>query len=265
MADGAGVDFTKSSTRSAACRTSDLSNYGYPEIRAAMIEALGICVSGLAAKDFELAYELLDCIEEDLRDEEAVAMTADTALFTRPLSRSGRRPRKRAIDRLAAKAFKKADPLVAAIAAKMRSAIFSMFEIEAASAGGEIKARDLLDDGRLVTIMDLSLSKSASTGMLICGRFVDVGKWHVGFGIATPLRKSEALAVTIGLSIFDELETKRAALCPLVYHARLHDVSLVHDAVSPLIDLLAAAIDAGAIDVEESINQFARQVRPLSL
>ena len=46
-------------------------------------------------------------------------------------------------------------------------------------------ARDLLDDDRAVRIMDQALAAQAATygEILIAGRFVDLGPWHIGFGI----------------------------------------------------------------------------------
>lgn len=264
MADGARFN-SENSDGQKTPDFADLNANAYPAVREAMIEALGKCVSGLTAKDFELAYECLDCNEEDLWEEEAAAMLADAALFSRPLSARGRRARKRPVDRLAARAFKDADPLIAAIGAKLPLAIFSMFEIEAVSPNGEIKAHDLLDDGRVLTIMDLSLAKCARAGMLIAGRFVDVGQWHIAFGIIVTLKKSEMLAISLGLSILDDLDSKRDALCPLAYHARIHHAPLTLNAVAPLIELIAAAVDAGAIDLEEAIAGFASQAGPLQV
>ncbi|MCA8890129.1 MAG: hypothetical protein KDA46_14940 [Parvularculaceae bacterium] len=235
----------------------------YAPIREAMIAALQICTSGLSAKDYDLACESLECFEEDFSEGDTVAMIADAALFLRPPSARGRRMRKRPIDRLTPKAFKDADPLVAAIGAKLPLAVFSMFEVEAVSISGEIKLRDLLDDDRVLKGMDLSLAKCARAGMLIAGRFVDVGQWHIAFGIIVTLKKSEMLAISLGLSVFDDLESKREALCPLVYHARIHGAPLALTAVSPLIEFIAAAVDAGAIDVDEALAGFAGQAGPL--
>jgi hypothetical protein len=243
--------------------TPDLETCTYALIREAMIAALQTCTSGLSAKDYDLACERLDCFEEDFPEGDAVAMVADAALFSRSPSARGRRLRKRPIDRLAAKAFKDADPLVAAIGGKLPLALFSMFEVEAVSISGEITLRDLLDNDRVLTIMDMSLAKYARAGMLIAGRFVDVGQWHIAFGIIVTLKKSEMLAISLGLSIFDDLESKRDTLCPLVYHARIHGAPLTLTAVTPLIELIAAAVDAGAIDVDEALDGFTSQAGPL--
>ncbi|MDP3676458.1 MAG: hypothetical protein Q8R44_15395 [Novosphingobium sp.] len=50
--------------------------------------------------------------------------------------------------------------------------------------------------------MDQALAAQAATygEFLIAGRFVDLGPWHIGFGILLPLRKSESLAIRLALS-----------------------------------------------------------------
>jgi hypothetical protein len=92
--------------------------------------------------------------------------------------------------------------------------------------------------------------------MLIAGRFLDLGPWHIGFGIVLPLRKSEALAVSLTLFEGANLEARRSGLHELLYLAELHDENLVMAALEPLIAALAMAVDADLIDVEDLTAGF---------
>lgn len=136
--------------------------------------------------------------------------------------------------------------------ARLPDAIFSVFAIDEAHTQGGVLARDLLDDGRVIHIMDNALAVQAAgrDELLLAGRFLDLGPWYVGFGIVLPLRKSEALAISLTLSHDGELEEKRGDLHELLYLADLYGDSLVMAALEPMIMALAAAIDMNMIDTD---------------
>lgn len=181
-------------------------------------------------------------------------MFLDSALYTRKIAPGGRKWGKRAIDRIVPKLPLKRDPLKSAIAARMPNAVFSTFEVEGVHADGGVIARDLLDDGRVIHIMDNLLEGEVWPGRepIVAGRLVDLGPWYVSFGILVPLRKSEALAISLVYSQPDGADgVGRDDLHELVYSAQLHGDNLVMRAVEPMIMALALAIDTDAIDLED--------------
>jgi hypothetical protein len=136
-------------------------------------------------------------------------------------------------------------------------AFFSIFETEGPHPEGGVMVKDLLDEGRALHVMDNGLAASAEQGAMFAARFVDLGPWHVGFGIVLMLRKSEAAAILIALSHDGELADKRDSLHELVYLCRIHDSDLVVAALAPLISVLSLAIDASEVEMEEIISAFA--------
>lgn len=231
----------------------DIAAIGYRAVRNAFNETLQLCVEKLSRADLKLAQEILglDMLDEDGPGD--TEMLADTALYSCKGSLDARSRTRRAIDRIAPKLPVRRDPLKSAIAARLPTAIFSVFAVERAHEQGAVLARDLLDDGRAIQVMDQALAAQAATygEILIAGRFVDLGPWYIGFGIALPLRKSEALAIRLALSDGGDIETARGTLHELIYPAHLHGGDLVMTALEPVITALALAIDTDMLDMAD--------------
>jgi len=227
----------------------DIATLGYPAVREAFNETLQRCVDKLSNADLRRAHEVLGPEAPDSGPYNAGAMFADTALY----SRAGSPKSRRAIDRIAPKLRLKRSPLKAAIAARLPSAFFTMLAIDETHADGGVLARDLLDNRRVIHVMDQALAAQVAENgeILLAGRFVDLGPWHVGFGLVLEVSKSEALAICLALSHGGTLEERRGTLHELVYPARLLDENLVMTALEPLIMALALAIDMDVIDSED--------------
>lgn len=243
----------------------NIAEIGYPKVREAFNETLNLCVEKLNKTELVLAQEIL---EAELFEEASPGfdeMLADTALFSRKERPNGRR----AIDRIAPKLPVKRDPLKSEIAAKLPSAFFSIFRIEQPHAEGGVLARDLLDDGRSIHIMDQALAASAAeaSDVRFAGRILDLGPWHIGFGIVQRLRKSEALAIWLAVSHQEDLQARRDDLHELIYPAYLYGDNLVMTALEPLIMSLALAIDmedAEADDIFAHLTALLTETTPSS-
>lgn len=231
----------------------DIAAIGYPAVRHAFNDTLQLCVEKLSRADLKLTEEILGLAMLDEVSPGAAEMLADTALYSCKGSPGARAGTRRAIDRIAPKLPVRRDPLKAAIAARLPTAIFSVFAVERAHEQCGVLARDLLDDGRTIRIMDQALAALAAidSEILFTGRFVDLGPWHIGFGIVVPLRKSEALAIRLALSDGGDIETARSTLHELIYPAQLHGVDLVMTALEPVITALALAVDTDMLDMAD--------------
>jgi hypothetical protein len=233
----------------------DVEAAGYPAVRQAFNEVLQACVAKLTEADWDLAAELLE-IEGACEDERYDQLIVDTALFSRPGAPIFRAHRKRAIDRLARKLPVKRDPLKASLAEQLPAAFFSAFEAKEVQPDGSVFALDVLDENRPVCVMDASLAQSITPGTLFAGRFIDVGPWHIGFGVIIPLRKSEALALALAMSHEGDLSEKRDSLHEIVYFCHIHRSNLVTEALEPLILALSFAIDHDEGDFGDLVGQF---------
>ena len=241
------------SRKSSDAFSTEIAETGYPVVRQAFNRALAACVAKLTKRDMETAQDLLEI--EDL-DELATTVLMDTALFTRPGDAVVRRSRQRAVDRIAPKIQPKRDPLMAAIAERLPQGFFSVFEVESRSAGGGVVVRDLIDGGRSLTVMDAGWNESVRPGMFLAARLLDLGPWHVGFGIVFALRRSEAAAILIALSYEGEVAEKCDSLHELVYLTRLHDADLVALALEPIIAAVSLMIDESEMDIEDLVSNF---------
>lgn len=231
----------------------DITAIGYPAVRHAFNETLQLCVDKLSRADLKLAEEILGLAALDEVPPGTADRLVDTALYSCKRTPDPRAGTRRAIDRIAPKLPVKRDPLKATIAARLPTAIFSAFMVERAHEQGGVVARDLLDEGPIIHIMDQALAAQAAIygQMLVAGRFVDLGPWHIGFGIVVPLRKSEALAIRLALSDGEDLEIARSTLHELVYPSHLHGENLVMTALEPMITALALAIDTDMLDMAD--------------
>jgi hypothetical protein len=231
----------------------DIAAIGYPDVRKAFNDCLQLCVEKVSKSEWQLARDILDfdALDEDMPG--AIDMLTDTALYSRKDIFGERAGAQRAIDRIAPKLPLKRQPLMSAIAARLPKATFSVFAVTHAPGQDRALARDMLAEGRRLTIMDQSLSAQlAGRGeMLIAGRFVDLGPWHIGFGIVQSLRKSEALAISLALSGEDEPAAGCDTLHELLYPVHLHGGNLVMAALEPLIETLALAVDSELIDMND--------------
>lgn len=204
-----------------------------------------------------MAQEILELDSLEDLDEGAMHFLADAALFSRPGDPLAGRRRKRPVDRIAPQLPVKRDPVRSAIAAALPQAFFSIFETEGPHPEGGVMVKDLLDEDRSLHVMDNGLAASAEQGAIFAARFVDLGPWHVGFGIVLMLRKSEAAAILIAFSHDSEPADKRDSLHELVCRCRLHHSDLVVAALAPIISALSHAIDASDIRLEEIVSGFA--------
>ncbi len=231
----------------------DVAAIGYPAVRKAFNDTLQLCVEKLSKADWALAQDVLDSVALDEAVPGIEEILADTALFSRKGQPRARAVTQRAIDRIVPKLAVKRDPLKSLIAARVPAAVFSILAIEEPHGQGGILARDLLDGGRALHVMDNALAAQAAQWdeIVIAGRFVDLGPWYIGFGIILPLRKSEVLAISLAISHEGDLETRRDNLHELVYPAHLHGDNLVMAALEPLISTLALAIDTGTIEMDD--------------
>lgn len=226
---------------------------GYPAVRKAFNDTLQLCVEKLSKADWALAQDVLDLDALDVATPALEEILADTALFSRKGQPGARAGTRRAIDRIVPKLAVKQDPLKSLIAARLPAAVFLILAIEEAHAQGGVLARDLLDGGRVLHVMDNALAAQAAQWdeIVIAGRFVDLGPLYIGFGIVLPLRRSEALAISLAISHEGDSETRRDNLHELVYPAHLHGDDLVMAALEPLIAALALTIDTGMIDMDD--------------
>jgi hypothetical protein len=230
---------------------------GYPRVREAFNRVLNDCAGKLRQADWAMAREILELDSLEDLDEGTAHFLVAAALFSRPGDPLARTRRKRPVDRIVPKLPVKREPLRSAIAARLPRAFFSIFETEGPHPEGGVMVKDLLDEGRALHVMDNGLAASAEQGAIFAARFVDLGPWHVGFGIVLMLRKSEAAAILIALSHDGELADKRDSLHELVYLCRIHDSDLVVAALAPLISVLSLAIDASEVEMEEIVSAFA--------
>jgi hypothetical protein len=204
-----------------------------------------------------MAQDILDVDSPEDLDEGTAHFLVDAALFSRPGDPFARSRRKRPIDRIVPKLPVKEDPLKSTIAARLPRAFFSIFETKGPHPEGGVTVKDLLGEGRLLHVMDDGLAASAEPGAMFAAHFVDLGPWHVGFGIVLMLRRSEAAAILIALSHHGDLADKRDSLHELLYLCRLHHSDLVVAALSPIISVLSHAIDGSDVEIAEIVSGFA--------
>lgn len=234
----------------------DIAAMGYQAARKAFQQALQACEAKLTDADRATAEDVLALEPFDELEDDIALYFADTCLYSRPGDPFVRGRARRPIDRIAPKLKLKGDPLAAMIAERLPQAFFSVFEIVDTDPGGRVTVKDLIDQGRRLDVMDNALATSGKRGTIFAGRLVDLGPWHVGFGIVVTLRRSEAAAIVIAVSHSGELAEKRDALHELVYATRIHDEELVLHALEPLILALSLAIDMSDIEVEDIATQF---------
>ncbi len=231
---------------------------GYAAVRKTFDRAVEACVERLTKADWVMAFGLLS-IEDGLGDErgrgETVNFITDTALYSRPGDPIVRVARKRPIDRIAQRLGVRNDRLLGLVANRLPSAFFSIFKVEECDETGHVVVRDLVDGGRRLEVMDNGLAQTAP-GTIFAARLVDLGPWHIGFGIVVVLRKSEAVAVLIALSHPGELAEKRDSLHELIYGSRIHATNLILEALEPLFLAMSMVIDMGDVEVEDTVAQL---------
>ena len=236
----------------------DAARIGYPAVREAFNETLGLCVDKLTRAELTLAQDVLGIAGLDGDTPGLEDMLADAALYSTKGPSGIRAGRRRAIDRIAPKLRFKNDPLKSFIAARLPAAVYSLWEIGEAQVAGGVLARDLLNDSREIHIMDHGLAAHAAGQgeKLIAGRFLNLGPWHIGFGIVRTIRKSEAVAVRLACSQNGPDRGLRGNLHELIYPAQLHEENIVMTALEQVIMPVAFAIDAGMIDVDALLADF---------
>lgn len=221
---------------------------GYPALRQTFNAVLQEIADGLSDEDMSQAYDVLDLDEEEGVDEQGAVLLMDAALFSRPDEPDA----PRAIDRLAPKAGRD-NALTKAIAARLPTADFSVYEAGATHPDGGLKAFDMLA-GTEVHIMDEGLAASFEPGGFFAGRFAGLGPWHIGFGVVSKLTRSEVVALILAASGPDG----RDELHEMVYRADLHGEILIMSAVEPAIALIATMIDESSTPIGEIAGRLAR-------
>ncbi len=233
----------------------DIIGIGYPALREAFNAFLAECQKHLTKSDLNRAASEL-CVEQLTK--ETADFFCDAALYSRP--DLGRKRRERAIDRIAKKVAKSRDPLVTFIAQALPKAAFSIFELKAVNPDGSVELHDLLER-REIQVMDNALATNGKPGLLFAARFIELGPWHLGFGIVIPLRKSETLALLITFPVDDDIGESQEALSQLVYTSRIHKLDLVRTALDPMIDLLVERIEQTPSDISQLSAKFASFLR----
>ena len=218
----------------------------YDQARELLIQLLEQCQRKLNQADWRQAYELLDALEED----DVADWVADTALYSY-------RGRRRAIDRILPK-LKTSDGLAARLKEGLVNACFSVFEIVRIDSDSRILLKDLLDDGRELTLVDHALARSGKPGLVFAARLIDVGPWHMGLGIVLALRKSEAVALGMLLS-----REGREDLHELIYHCELHGINLVSAVTLPVVEELCEQLDQSPQSVAQLLQTLRGQGGPL--
>jgi hypothetical protein len=255
----------------AAASSVDVAAIGYPTVRQAFNEVLRQCVARLGKADLDMAWDILGVdhptsFEPRSPELDVHVLVQDTALYSRPGEAIARQRRKRPIDRIVRK-LPAADALNAYVLGRLTSAFFSVFEVAEVSKEGRVVLRDLLDEGRRIQVLDNSLAPRSQPGMLVAGRFVDLGPWHIAFGIVVALRRSEATAILVALASRGAAKDRRDDLHELVYGCRLHDDDIVMEAIMPVIAALAVAVDSGLLpmaDLTAGLGAMTGAARPMA-
>lgn len=220
--------------------------FSYDQARELLIQLLEQCQRKLNQADWRLAYERLDALEEA----DVVDWIADTALYSY-------RGRRRAIDRILPK-LKASDGLAVRLKEGLGNANFSVFEIVRIDSDSRILLKDLLDDGRELTLVDRGMASSGRPGVVFAARLLDVGPWHMGLGIVVVLRKSAAVA--LGMLLDRE---GREDLHELIYHCELHGIDLAAAVVLPVLEALCEQLDQSPQSVADLLQTLRGQVGPL--
>jgi hypothetical protein len=221
-------------------------------VREVLDHVLAACVDLLAEKDIRMACDVLGIGPFSAASE---TLVLETALYSRPGSPIARTRRKRAIDRLAPK-VRTASALEAAIVERLPDGFFSIFQVENRAAEGIVHLKDLIDGNRVIRIRDDALSKDRVGGKIIAARLLDLGPWHIAFGNALAVRRSEAASILLALSYEGDVSEKREALHELVYGCWITDDNLVMEALTPLISAIALSIDESEADISELVAQM---------
>ena len=161
----------------------DIAATGYPAVREALERVLKASAAKLTDADRDTAEDILDLDAFTPVDDDIAIYFADTCLYSRPGDPFVRGRARRPVDRIAPKLKLKGDRLAATIAERLPHAFFSIFEIVDTDPSGRVTVKDLIDGSRRLEIMDSALATSGSRGLVFAGRFVDLGAWHVGFGM----------------------------------------------------------------------------------
>jgi len=233
----------------------DLAAHGYPAIRQAFNEVLNTCAKKLTNAEIEWASEVLG-VSDGIEAEE-VALLMDAALFSPGRNQTFRPNGTRPIDRIAKGKLFKGEPLKAYLLQALPHALFSIFEFESQHPDGGALLKDLLNDRTTIYVMDHGLAQSASARTLLAGRFVDLGPWHIGFGVVSTLRRSEAAALMLSTGAQDGGVTAATrSLHEPIYTARLHGQDLIMLAIEPLVMALSLVIDTDDSPLSDIVGKM---------
>lgn len=232
----------------------DITSVPYQEVREAFRRALNQAVGMCTRAELADAMAILGLAEAQSDDE--VERVSDVALYSRPGNPFARQRRKRPIDRIAPKLAKNLDPLAAEIARHLPNAFYTVCEVRDGHPDGGVVVNDLMNEGRPLHLMDVSLAISAPNRTLFGIRLLDLGAWHVGFGIVDVLRRSEAAAILLASSPTGA-PGRSDCLHELVYAARLNDLDLVTLALEPVIGAISAVVDADDMPLLDRLDQVA--------
>ncbi|OEC36089.1 hypothetical protein SAMN05216600_101179 [Pseudomonas cuatrocienegasensis] len=217
----------------------------YDRARELLIQLLNQCQRKLTKADWRQAYECLEAVQED----DVMDWVADTALYSY-------RGQRRAIDRILTK-LNTSDELAVRLKEGLSTACFSAFEIVGIDSDSRILLKDLLDEGRELTLVDHSLARSGSVGLMFAARLIDLGPWHMGLGIVLELSKSEAVALGLLLRKDD-----RDGLHELIYHCELHGIDLVVALTLPVLEELCEQFDQSPQSAAQMLQALRGQTGP---
>jgi hypothetical protein len=156
----------------------------YLPIRASVRRILSAAISVCNQSDFMRAAKQLGLWADGRislpEGDQAAEMLSDIALFE-PNQRG-----RRAFDVFLASKARQLDASDFELAQRMGKAFFSLFRCTARQGIAGVWLEDLLDGNRSLWLMDEGMEASAATKGAFGMRLVDVGVFHVGFGIVVP-------------------------------------------------------------------------------
>ena len=185
----------------------------YRPIRASIQCVLRMAVPVCSRADWTRAAKQLGLWAEGqvlVDDDDQIDMLADVALFE-PNPRG-----RRSFAHFPEKTAQQLAPPDLALAHRMATASFSIFNVVERHETAGVWLEDLLDAGRRLWLMDEGLEASAPDGMVLGMRLFDAGQFHAGFGIIVPVDE-ETVEFCVQASVRGERTPLRYPLASTLY------------------------------------------------